>query len=101
LGIEQAVRKLTSEPAEIFGLTDRGRLEAGRPADVVVFDPATVGCSDLRRVHDQPAGAARLVADATGIDAVIVNGSLVRRDGRDAVDADGELPGLLLRSGHA
>ena len=40
----EAVRKLTSEPAEIFGLTDRGLLAVGRPADVVVFDPDTVGC---------------------------------------------------------
>ncbi len=47
---------------------------SGGPADVVVFDPDTVGCSDLRRVHDQPAGADRLVADAIGIDAVMVNG---------------------------
>ena len=46
----------------------------GMPADVVVFDPATVGAGKLRRVHDLPAGADRLVADATGIDAVIVNG---------------------------
>jgi N-acyl-D-aspartate/D-glutamate deacylase len=101
LTLEQAVRKLTSEPAEIFGITDRGTLATGRPADVVVFDPARVGCSDLRRVYDQPAGAARLVADATGIDAVMVNGALIRHDGSDVVDAEGALPGRLLRAGHA
>ena len=99
--IEEAVRKLTSEPAEIFGITDRGTLAVGRPADVVVFDPETVGCSELRRVHDQPAGAARLVADATGIDAVIVNGVVLRRDDADALGPDAELPGRLLRSGSA
>jgi len=99
--IEEAVRKLTSEPADIFGITDRGRLAVDRPADVVVFDPETVGCSELRRVNDQPAGADRLVADAVGIDAVIVNGVLVRRDGHDVVDADGALPGRLLRNGAA
>jgi N-acyl-D-aspartate/D-glutamate deacylase len=101
LTIEEAVRKLTSEAADIFGITDRGRLATGRAADVVVFDPETVGCSQLRRVADQPAGAERLVADATGIDAVVVNGTLIRRDGADAVDPAGALPGRLLRGGSA
>ena len=101
LSLEEAIRKLTSEPAEIFGITDRGTLARGRPADVVVFDATTVGCSDLRRVYDQPAGAPRLVADATGIDALVVNGVLVRHAGADVVDLDGPLPGRLLRSGHA
>ena len=58
-----------------------------------------MGASPLRRVHDQPAGADRLVSDALGIDAVIVAGQLVRRDGKDAVDPDGPLPGRLLRHG--
>jgi N-acyl-D-amino-acid deacylase len=101
LSLEEAVRKLTTEPAEIFGITDRGLLATGRPADVVVFDASTVGCSDLVRVFDQPAGADRLIANATGIDAVVVNGVVVRRDGADAVDADGALPGRLLRGGSA
>jgi len=101
LTLEDAVRKLTSEPAEIFGITDRGLLAPGRAADVVVFDPATVACSDLRRVHDQPAGADRLVADAIGIDAVVVNGVTIRRDGADVVDPTGPLPGRLLRNGSA
>jgi N-acyl-D-aspartate/D-glutamate deacylase len=101
LTLEAAVRQLTSEPAEIFGLTDRGVLAEGRPADIVVLDPATVGCSDLRRVDDQPAGAERLVADASGIEAVVVNGVLLRRDGVDVVDPSGPLPGRLLRHGAA
>jgi N-acyl-D-amino-acid deacylase len=99
--LEEAVRKLTSEPAEIFGITDRGRLGAGRAADVVVFDADTIGCSELRRVNDQPAGADRLIADASGIDAVIVNGTIIRRDGVDTVDGSGPLPGRLLRNGSA
>jgi N-acyl-D-amino-acid deacylase len=101
LTLENAVRKLTSEAADVFGITDRGRLAVGRPADVVVFDPETVGCSDLRRVSDQPAGADRLIADAIGIDAVIVNGVVIRRDGADAVDASTAGPGRLLRNGSA
>jgi N-acyl-D-aspartate/D-glutamate deacylase len=101
LGLPEAVRMLTARPAEVFGLDDRGRLLPGRPADVVVFDPDTVGAGPLRRVYDQPAGGDRLVADAVGIDAVIVNGVMVRRGGRDAVDPEGPLPGRLLRGGSA
>jgi len=101
LTLEQAVRMLTSRPAEVLGISDRGRLAPGVPADVVVFDPTTVGASPLRRVRDLPAGADRLVADAFGIDAVIVNGQLIRTAGRDVVDSTGPLPGRLLRHGHA
>ncbi len=101
LSLPEAVRKITSEPAEIFGLTDRGLLAPGRPADVVVFDPDTVACAPLQRVHDQPAGADRLIAEATGIDAVVVNGVVLRRQGHDALDPAGPLPGRLLRAGHA
>ncbi len=99
LNLERAVRMLTSQPAALFGIEDRGRLAIGLAADVVVLDPATVGARPLRRVRDLPAGADRLVADATGIDAVIVNGGVVRRGGADALDAGGPLPGRLLRSG--
>ena len=91
------MRLLTSRPAEVLGLRDRGRLAVGMPADVVIFDPRTVGASKLRRAHDLPAKADRLVADATGIEAVIVNGHVIRRAGRDLVDLEGPLPGKLLR----
>ena len=101
IALPEAIRMLTSRPAEVFGITDRGRLAPGLAADVVIFDPATVGASKLRRVHDLPAGADRLVADASGIEAVIVNGTIIRRGGRDAVAADGALPGALLRNGCA
>ncbi len=101
LTIEEAVRMLTSRPADVFGITDRGRLAEGLAADVTVFDPTTVGCSPLRRVHDLPAGADRLVADATGIRAVVVNGVPIRENGRDVVDAGGALPGRVLRGGCA
>jgi N-acyl-D-amino-acid deacylase len=101
LSLEQAVHMLTERPAQIFGLSDRGRLGVGRPADVVVFDPDEVGTSGLRRSNDLPAGAERLVADAFGIDAVVVNGSILRQAGVDRLDADGPLPGRLLRGGNA
>ena len=99
--IEEAVHNLTQRPAEMFGITDRGVLAEGRPADVVVFDPATVGPGPLKRVYDLPAGADRLVADANGIDAVIVNGRLVRQNNKDMVAANDKLPGRLLRHGRA
>lgn len=99
--IEQAVHNLTQRPAEMFGITDRGVLAEGRPADVVVFDPATVGPGPLKRVYDLPAGADRLVAEANGIEAVIVNGRLVRQDNKDMVAANDKLPGRLLRHGRA
>ncbi|MGH7897744.1 MAG: N-acyl-D-amino-acid deacylase family protein [Candidatus Binatia bacterium] len=99
LSLESAVRMLTSRPAEVLGLTDRGRLAPGLAADVVVFDPATVSAGRLRRVRDFPAGADRLVSDAIGVETVIVNGTVLRRGGRDAVDPAGPLPGKLLRGG--
>jgi N-acyl-D-aspartate/D-glutamate deacylase len=99
--VEQAVHNLTQRPAEMFGITDRGLLAQGRPADVVVFDPKTVGPGPLKRVYDMPAGADRLVSEASGIDAVIVNGRLIRRDGKDAITDNDKLPGRLLRHGRA
>ncbi len=99
LSLEEAVRLLTSRGADLFGLEGRGRLAVGAPADVTVFDPETVGCSPLRRVHDLPGGADRLVSDAYGIRAVVVGGTVIREDGRDTISADGPLPGRLLRGG--
>src|SRR5581483_6059818 len=94
LTLERAVHMLTARPAELLGISDRGRLAEGLAADVVVLDPDAVAAGPLRRVRDLPAGADRLVSDAIGIRAVVVNG-------RDAVDPDGPLPGRLLRGGRA
>ncbi|MGH7341065.1 MAG: amidohydrolase family protein, partial [Candidatus Rokuibacteriota bacterium] len=101
LTLEQAVRLLTQRSAEVFGLHGRGRLASGLAADVVVFDPDRVGTTPLRRVRDLPAGADRLIADAIGIDAVVVNGRVIREHNRDRVDPDGPLPGVVLRGGRA
>jgi len=97
LPLAEAVQRLTSEPARVFGLHDRGCLAEGMVADVTVFEPETVGCGPLRRVWDFPAGADRLVADAYGIRAVIVAGTPIREEGRDVVDPTGPLPGRVLR----
>jgi N-acyl-D-amino-acid deacylase len=83
-----------------LGIKD-GKVVALGKADVVMFDPKTVGPGPLKRVHDLPAGADRLVSEASGIDAVIVNGQLIRRDGKDAIADNDKLPGRLLRHGRA
>lgn len=101
LTLEAAVHALTQRPAELVGITDRGLLARGRPADVVVFDPATVGDGPLRRVNDSAGGAERLISDAIGVEAVIVNGQILRLRGEDQLDPNGPLPGRLLRGGHA
>ena len=101
LKLEEAVRMLTSCPAEVFGITDRGKLQAGLAADVVIFSPDAVSDGPLKRVYDFPGGADRLISEATGIDAVIVNGEILRQNNQDLVDVAGDLPGKLLRNGAA
>jgi len=86
---------MTAAPAELFGLRDRGRLEPGKHADVVVFDPARVGAGKPQLVNDLPGGAGRLTASALGVEYVYVNGRLTVASGR----ATGDLPGSILRSG--
>ncbi len=95
LGLEQAVHLLTERPATLCGLRERGRLQPGWWADVVVFDPAAIRCGPIYTRFDLPAGAGRLYADAEGIDAVIVNGVEIVRGGAHT----GQLPGTVLRAG--
>ncbi|HVT76758.1 MAG TPA: amidohydrolase family protein [Acidimicrobiales bacterium] len=81
MSLEKAVHKLTQEPATLFGFEGRGVLQPGAFADIVVFDPATVGPGPLRRVRDFPADTARLTADApTGMRHLLVNGTATRVD---------------------
>ncbi len=75
--MEQAVRKLTAEAAELFGIRQRGSVAPGMHADLLLFDPKTVGRGPSRRVFDLPAGASRLTTPATGVHGVWVNGKLV------------------------
>ncbi|HEU5306438.1 MAG TPA: amidohydrolase family protein [Acidimicrobiia bacterium] len=79
--IERAVRKLTGEPADMFGFVDRGYVREGAWADLAVFDPATVAPGPIRRVRDFPADGERLTAEEpVGLRHVVVNGTPIRRD---------------------
>ncbi len=81
--IERAIKRLTSEPADFFGITDRGRLKPGLAADIVIFDPATIGSAKRgERRHDLPGGAKRIVMPSQGIDYTIVNGTVVYEQGQ-------------------
>jgi N-acyl-D-aspartate/D-glutamate deacylase len=95
LPIEEAVHYLTESPARLYGLVDRGRLDVGAHADVVVFDPATIGPGPVHTRFDLPGGAGRIYGDADGIGHVIVNGVPVV-EGGELLDGR---PGTLLRSG--
>ena len=95
LSWEQAVRQLTDVPARLYGLRDRGRLVPGAYADVVVFDPSSIGHGAVRTRNDLPGGASRLYAEATGVCHVFVNGTEIARLGAFT----GEVPGHVLRSG--
>ena len=94
LPIEEAVNILAARPADIAGVTDRGRLLPGQAADIVLFDPATVRDGPREFVNDLPGGGKRLIQRARGIEAVFVNGVRVRERDRDT----GDLGGRVLRS---
>jgi N-acyl-D-aspartate/D-glutamate deacylase len=96
--LEHAIHKLSGEPAAVFGLHDRGTIEVGKAADMVVFDDATVAPGPLRRIRDFPADGERLVADQPqGIRHVLVNGTVIREDGATVDGALDARPGRVLR----
>jgi N-acyl-D-aspartate/D-glutamate deacylase len=93
--LERAVQMITQAPAELFGLVDRGTIAVGNHADLVVFDPETVGAENARLVEDLPGGTARLTAGSEGVVRVYVAGVATVEDGK----ATGATPGTILRSG--
>ena len=95
LPLEDAVWRLTGHPHQAFRIAERGLVREGFFADLVAFDPGTVGTTPVERVHDFPGGADRLLVDSTGIHHMWVNGVATRRDGCELPDAR---PGRLLRS---
>jgi N-acyl-D-aspartate/D-glutamate deacylase len=81
LTLEEGVRRMTSDPADFFGIRDRGRLQPGLAADVAVFDPAAVGSSNRgERRYDLPGGGKRMVMPSRGVECTIVNGEVVYTD---------------------
>jgi N-acyl-D-aspartate/D-glutamate deacylase len=98
LGLERAIKRITSEPADFFGMSDRGRLTPGLAADIVTFVYATIGSADRPElIHDLPGGGRRLVVRARGITSTIVNGQILYENEKHS----GILPGRVLRSGSA
>ncbi|MER7919258.1 MULTISPECIES: D-aminoacylase [unclassified Streptomyces] len=95
VGLEQAVKMLTDDPARLFGLRERGRIQRGWHADLVLFDPERIDAGQARLVHDLPGDSPRLDARAIGVRAVWVGGVETIRD--DVVS--GAVPGRVLRSG--
>jgi N-acyl-D-aspartate/D-glutamate deacylase len=95
VAVEHAIRMMTTAPASLFGLRDRGVLRSGAHADIVIFDPATVGSDDATLVADLPGDSARLTAGSRGVDRVLVNGVAIVEHCR----ATGAVPGTVLHSG--
>jgi N-acyl-D-aspartate/D-glutamate deacylase len=93
--VEELVHEFTDVPARLYGLVERGRLQEGFHADLVLFDPELMGASPVRMVRDLPGGASRLLSHGTGIASVIVGGAEVVHAGVFT----GRTPGRVLRSG--
>ena len=91
--IGEAVRRMTSGPARVIGLTDRGVLRPGLRADVNVLDPDTVAERQPELVHDFPGGAPRYIQKAIGYKATLVNGEVAVADGEHT----GARAGAVLR----
>jgi N-acyl-D-aspartate/D-glutamate deacylase len=95
LSWEEAIHLLTDVPARLYGLKHRGRVAEGWWADLVVFDPTTIGHGPDRTRRDMPGGTSRIYAEGTGVEHVLVNGSEIVRHGAFT----GTVPGRLLRAG--
>jgi N-acyl-D-aspartate/D-glutamate deacylase len=83
LTLEQAVKKITADTADIWGLHQRGRLMEGYAADVVVFDPATIDRGPEVASDDFPGAGTRWIRRSVGVDTTVVNG-VVTWTARDA-----------------
>lgn len=100
LSLPEAVRRLTSQGADLLGIADRGRLQVGAAADLLLFDPASVGIGRKSRLYDFPAGATRLRTDALGVRGVWVNGRQVVGENGRFMELE-KLPGQVLRNFNA
>ncbi len=95
MSLERAIKRMTSEPADFFGLKDRGRLAPGMAADIAIFDYDTVGEKGPKASFDLPGGGMRLTVAATGVHYTIVNGQVLYDHGKPRQ----VLPGRVLHPG--
>jgi N-acyl-D-aspartate/D-glutamate deacylase len=92
LTLEEGVRRLTSDPAEVFGVKDRGRLALGLAGDVAIFDPQRIGSTNRgERRFDLPGGAKRMVMPSRGVEYTVVNGAVTWADGKLTGAAAGQV----------
>ena len=98
MSLEHAVKRITSEPADFFGIKRRGRIAPGMAADFAIFDLSTVG-SDMTGTmrNDLPGGGRRLVVTSRGVEYTVVNGEVLFAQGVDS----GARAGRVLHSAHA
>jgi len=95
LTLEEAVRRMTTDPADFYGIKDRGRIAPGLAADLVLFDPTTVGSGGRpERLYDLPGGGKRMVMRSKGIEMTLVNGEVTWENGK----LTGAAAGRVLRS---
>ena len=92
--MSEAVRRLTSQPAQVMGIKNRGTIQPGFAADLLLFQASTVGRAPKKRVFDLPGGAPRLTTDALGVHGVWVNGQLVAN--KEGLCSQAPLKGELL-----
>ena len=95
IGLEEAVHRLTDVPARLYGLRDRGRIQQGWHADLVIFDAARIAPEPVQTRFDLPAGAGRLFAGASGIHRVFCGGQEIV----SGQTLTGARPGKVLRAG--
>jgi N-acyl-D-aspartate/D-glutamate deacylase len=94
MSLEEAIRKLTFVQASLFGLFDRGLVRPEMAADLMVFDPATIGPLEPREANDLPGGARRRKQLAQGIEWTLVNGQVLIERGEHT----GAYPGKVARN---
>jgi N-acyl-D-amino-acid deacylase len=92
--VGEGIRRLTSEPADLFGIADRGRLVPGGKADITVFDLDGMSLPLPEYVHDFPSGAGRFIQRAEGYAWTVVNGEVFMENGQHT----GALAGRTLRN---